>query len=430
MIGCLFTLPLAIYVASYIPWALIEGHQLVPGWPPGHEGQTLVQLTQQMYDYHNNLTAGHAASSPWWAWPLDLKPVWFYQEGLAGGTTAAIYDAGNLVIWWLGIPALGFVAWQAYARRSLALGLIVIAFLCQWVAWARIDRAAFQYHYYTSVPFVILSLAYFAAELWNGASRRTWLFAKVAAGIAIMGPAILWLLARPLCGFVGVERAVPGSAACPPLIPNLVVTAQTAAFAGIAFVAIVAFVYLVATLDPERDDFRSALLKLGAIAGGAIVAFAIAVVAVPPITIVNFNAFPAEPLALIGVVALGLLAAFVATSRDARRFVVGMVTAAIGWFLIVYPNFAALPLPTVIANAYQGVLPTYPYPFQFPSNRAEVVKDVKLLDPVALVLAGAVILLCVVLAYSAWVWRIAIAEREAAERDAAAGGAMSGAPGG
>ena len=176
-----------------------------------------------MYDYHNNLTAGHAASSPWWAWPLDLKPVWFYQEGLAGGTTAAIYDAGNLVIWWLGIPAMAFVAWQAYARRSLALALILIAFLCQWVAWARIDRAAFQYHYYTSLPFVIMALGYFAAELWHGASRRTWLFAKVAAGVAIMGPAILWLLARPLCGFVGVDRAVPDSAACPPIIPNLVV---------------------------------------------------------------------------------------------------------------------------------------------------------------------------------------------------------------
>jgi hypothetical protein len=209
MLVCLFALPVVVYVATYIPWAMIEGHQLIAGWPPGHEGQTLVQLTQEMYDYHNNLTAGHAASSPWWAWPLDLKPVWFYQEGLAGGTTAAIYDAGNLVIWWLGIPAMAFVAWQAYARRSLSLALIVIAFLCQWVAWARIDRAAFQYHYYTSLPFVIIALAYFAAELWHGASRRTWLFAKVAAGVAIMGPAILWLLARPLCGFVGVERAVP-----------------------------------------------------------------------------------------------------------------------------------------------------------------------------------------------------------------------------
>src|SRR2546426_5625963 len=31
-----------------------------------------------------------------------------------------IYDAGNLVIWWLGITARAFVAWHAFKRRSLA----------------------------------------------------------------------------------------------------------------------------------------------------------------------------------------------------------------------------------------------------------------------------------------------------------------------
>jgi hypothetical protein len=430
MLVTLLALPVAVYVASYIPWALIEGHQLFAGWPPGHEGQTLIQLTQQMYDYHNNLTAGHAASSPWWAWPLDLKPVWFYQEGLAAGTTAAIYDAGNLVIWWLGIPATLFVAWQAYTRRSLALALIVIAFLCQWVAWARIDRAAFQYHYYTSLPFVIMALGYFAAELWHGASRRTWLFAKIAAGVAIMGPAILWLLARPLCGFVGVDRAVPGSAACPPIIPNFVVTAQTAAVTLVVFLAIVAFIYWALSANLNGPEANGSLLRLIGIALASTIGILVALVVVPPISIIDFTAFPAEPIVLIVSVALLFLAVFVATSRDARRFVVGMVTAAVGWFLVVYPNFSALPLPTVVANAYQGLLPTYPYPFQFPSNRAEVVKDVKLLDPVALVLAGAVVLLCLVLAYSAWVWRIAIAEREAEESDAAAGGLISGSPGG
>jgi cytochrome bd-type quinol oxidase subunit 2 len=184
------------------------------------------------------------------------------------------------------------------------------------------------------------------------------------------------------------------------------------------------------TADLSGANVNRALLRLAAIAGGAIFGILVAIVVVPPVAIIDFSSFPAEPLVLIVGVALAFLAVFVATARDARRFVVGIVTAAIGWFLVVYPNFSALPLPNVVANAYQGLLPTYPYPFQFPSNRAEVVKDVKLLDPVALVLAGAVVLLCLVLAYSAWVWRIAIAEREAAESDASAGGAVSGAPGG
>ena len=63
---------------------MIENHQIVRAGRPGHTGQTLLDLTGQMYGYHNGLTAAHPASSPWWAWPLNLKPVWFYQEGLGG----------------------------------------------------------------------------------------------------------------------------------------------------------------------------------------------------------------------------------------------------------------------------------------------------------------------------------------------------------
>ncbi|HXU86359.1 MAG TPA: phospholipid carrier-dependent glycosyltransferase, partial [Verrucomicrobiae bacterium] len=253
MVACLLILPVAIYIASYVPWALIDNHVLFAGWPPGHTGQTLADLTVGMYNYHNGLTAPHAASSPWWAWLFDLKPVWFYQESFAGNTTAAIYNAGNLVIWWLGLPALGFAAWQAFARRSLPLTLITVGYAFQWVSWARIDRAAFQYHYYTSLPFLMLALAYFLAELWHGASWRTWLLARLAAAVAILGPAILWVLDRPLCGFVGVDRANPNSPACPPIIPQFLLTTQTAALAAVVGVAVLVVVRLFGRLGDETD---------------------------------------------------------------------------------------------------------------------------------------------------------------------------------
>jgi hypothetical protein len=433
MVGCLIVIPIALYIASYIPWAFIEGHRITATWPPGHEGQMLVDLTKQMYDYHNNLTDGHAASSPWWAWPFDLKPVWFYQEGLAGSTTAAVYDAGNLVIWWLGVPAMAFVAWQAYARRSLSLALVAIAFACQWIAWARIDRPAFQYHYYTSLPFVILALGYFAAELWHGTSRRIWLLARVSAGVAVLGPALLWLFDRPLCAFVGVERAVPNSQVCPPLIPEFVLTAQTLVLGVVVCVAILVFLRQLSSLDASRGGEGSfgQLMPLAITAGAALVGLVL--VRIVPVTpLLTLTTIPVEPVAIIFGLPLLLLAVFVATARDARRFVVGLVTAVVAWFLVFYPNISALPLPGVVANAYQGILPTWVYAFQFPKLRQSVVKDVKVFDTIPAVLAVALILLCIVLAYSAWVWRITLAERAADAADAAdaAAGLAPEAPGG
>ena len=426
---CLLVIPLGLYVASYLPWAMIEGHRITDTWPPGNTGQTLIDLTKAMYDYHNNLTAGHAASSPWWAWPFDLKPVWFYQEGLAGSTTASIYDAGNLVIWWLGVPAMAFVAWQAYARRSLGLALIAIGFACQWVSWTRIDRAAFQYHYYTSLPSVIMAVAYFIAEIWHGPSRRTWLLARAAAAVAILGPALLWLFNRPLCGFVGVQRANPGSQACPPVIPDFVLTLQTLVLGGVICLAVLLFLWQLARLgrgDRSRGGIMD-LLPLGAIAVIGLLASAGARLLSdePIVTLTNL---PVEPIVVILALPLVLLAAFVITARDARRFVVGALTAIFAWFLVLYPNIAALPLPATIANAYQGILPTYLYAFQFPVNQVPHPSDVKLLDPIALGIGVAVAVLCIVIAYSAWVWRIALAERDADRADVDPTGFVPGAP--
>ena len=187
--------------------------------------------------------------------------MWFYQESFAGSTSGAIYDSGNIVIWWLGIAALIFVSVMAYRRRSPALALIAIGFAAQWIPWARIDRAAFQYHYYTALPFVVLALAYLVAELWHGPSRRTWMWVRVAAAAAIIGPAAMWLFSRPLCALVGVTIANPGSQACPAVIPDVVLTVRSLALIGLLVAAgIVLWLWLTRTQARDRDgsDLRRA----------------------------------------------------------------------------------------------------------------------------------------------------------------------------
>jgi hypothetical protein len=322
------------------------------------------------------------------------------------------------------------VAVMAFRRRSLALALIGIAFAAQWVSWSRIDRAAFQYHYYTALPFVILALAYLVAELWHGPSRRTWLAVRLAGAAAIVAPAALWLLHRPLCAFVGVERANPGSQACPAVIPDLVLTLQTTALLGVVVVGAVLLGRGLLAMERRGDgrdrydaepgegrltepppDSGIRRLVITALA----VALAMAATAfLPDVALLTLTSVPVEPIALVVAIPLVFLAAQVIAARDARRYVVGLCVAVVGWFVVFYPNIAALPLPSTIVNAYQGLLPTYLYAFQFPVSDVARNVDTPLLSGTFAVLTIAIGVTCLVVAYSASVWRLALAESNAA----------------
>ena len=416
---CLGVLPIAVYVVSYLPWVAL-GNRITESWPAANTGQTLIDLTKSMYDYHNNLRAAHAASSPWWAWPLDLKPVWFYQGSFAGNTAASIYDAGNLVVWWLGIPAMAFCAWQAWKRRSLALTLVVIGFAFQWLTWVRIDRATFQYHYFTGLPFVVLGLGYFVAELWHGPSRGTWLLARVAAALAVVAPALLWIGKGPLCRFVRVESVNPGSQACVGNPGDLVVTARVAGLVLVMGVAIVLLIYQMLQLQragraaavagvSSTERQRLLLLVLTGVAAW------IGILAVSSLlgetVVYEARGFQSSYVALLIAIPLALIAAFVITARDARRFAMGIVFAAVLAFLVLYPNISALPLPSTVVNAYQGLLPTYLYPFQFPVNTDPAAPSVQFLAPEPILLFIALTVTAFVVGYAAWVWRIGPAPR-------------------
>ena len=415
LVGSLLVLPLAVYVTLYLPWAQVDNHQLWAGFPAGHTGQTLLDLTGEMYRYHNNLTSPHAASSPWWAWPLNLKPVWFYQGGFAGSTAGAIYDAGNLVIWWLGAPAMVFVAIQAFRRRSLALTLILVGFLAQWVSWVRIDRAAFQYHYYTSLPFIVMALGYFVAEVWNGPSRRTWNAARILGAVALLGPVILWILRYPLCGLADVESVNKGSQACNGNPGNMVVTAPTAALVVIALVmGIILIRQLLALGRPRPSGSGDASTRdlvpvaITAMVGVAMMIFATKLPGDTPLF--TYNGIVPELIALVVAVPLGIVALQVLTARDARRWVAGYVAAAAAWFVVLYPNISALQMPSTLVNFYQGILPTYLYAFQFTVNQKDRSGAISFSDVRFLVLVLFLAVAAAVVAYSSWAWRQALAE--------------------
>ena len=196
--------------------------------------------------------------------------------------------------------------------------------------------------------------------------------ARVAAVFALFAPIILWLLRQPLCGLANVEAVNAGSQACNGNPGNLVVTPSAAALAVVGIVTLIVLVKLLLDLTRPRDDGTSVgprdLLPLAvtAVLGGIVIALARGLPT--DAALISINAIVPEFIALLIAIPLALVGLQLITARDSRRFAAGFVLAAGVWFVVLYPNIAALPLPDTIVNAYQGLLPTYLYAFQFSVN--------------------------------------------------------------
>jgi dolichyl-phosphate-mannose--protein O-mannosyl transferase len=413
-LGCLGAVPIIVYVISYIPWINL-GNQWPWGGPAGHTGQNLWDLTVSMYDYHNNLRVPHAASSPWWAWPFDFKPVWFYQAGFANNTTGAIYDSGNLITFWLAIPAIAWVTWIAWRRRSLPLTIVVLLFFAMWLPWTRIDRATFQYHVFSSLPFAVIALAYLIAELWHGPPPGAWLLARLAAAGAVLGPPLLWVFRQPLCALAGTNIVHPDGIACGPITRSTSVS--EAAFVSVlvllvGFAALAWVLWLtsrrpgpIAVIRLPNGD--SAMVSpsgaLLATLAATLVAIAVVVNLVSSSTAFQLTVHP-EELAIGGLVLLSIPAWLVLGARDSRRMALGILIAVVIWFVAWYPNLTGLPMPNSIANIYQGLLPTWNYDFQFAVNTDPPVGG-SFVDISDVVILGATTLVVIAVMLAARAWR-------------------------
>ncbi|MCV0402156.1 MAG: phospholipid carrier-dependent glycosyltransferase [Chloroflexi bacterium] len=207
--ACLLVIPLTVYGLSYVPY-LELGHAFAgPDAGPGY-GWSVEELHSQMFGYHFGLTAGHASSSPWWSWPLGLKPTWFFSGSYDLDQVAVIYNGGNPILFWAGIPAIAVCGFLAWKRRSAALVLIVAAFAFQIAPWTRIERATFAYHYLTAVIFAMIAIAYVVDELLR---RPNW--RELAIGYLAL-VVVVGLLVFPLGAalpmpdwYVNAARALP-----------------------------------------------------------------------------------------------------------------------------------------------------------------------------------------------------------------------------
>jgi hypothetical protein len=109
----------------------------------------------------------------------------------------------------------------------------------------------------------------------------------------------------------------------------------------------------------------------------------------------------ADEIALVGLAALAVPAWLVLHARDSRRFALGVLTAVVLWFVAWYPNLSGLPLPSSMANIYQGLLPSWNYDFWFAVNKDEPAKS-SIAGPAIGILVIALVLVLIAMAATHW----------------------------
>lgn len=163
--------PVVIYCLSYIPYLSAYGEVKL-------NLKTLERIWNAqvtMFEYHKNLVATHYFSSPWYEWPLIIKPMWYYSAAFPEmGKASTIMAFGNPAVWWTGFVAILFVLGYSAYRNALpmlrvtrgrddeydrAMPIIAVGFLSAYLPWVLVSRLTFIYHYFASVPFIILATA-------------------------------------------------------------------------------------------------------------------------------------------------------------------------------------------------------------------------------------------------------------------------------
>jgi dolichyl-phosphate-mannose-protein mannosyltransferase len=220
----------AIYIATYIPYMLSgEGHGLIDihrlplyiGYlaeyvstgtinPSPIDSLTVFDLQLRMFGYHAGIEATHPYSSPWWSWPLMLKPLWMYSNTLSGGTVSTITLMGNPALWWGGIPAVALIGAKFVrdtikktggARDSNFVPLfILVPFLLQWLPYLLITRVLFIYHFVANVPFMIFAVTYWLQLPFekDWPSRRTGRIVECLVIALLVLVAVLFFLFYPV----------------------------------------------------------------------------------------------------------------------------------------------------------------------------------------------------------------------------------------
>ncbi len=191
---CIFfvIIPLLIYALSYIPYLNA----------PGADGiKTIIDNQSAMFTYHADtvVETTHPFSSRWYEWLIIKRPVWFYSGKVSSTIKEGISTFGNPAVWWIGIVAFIYMVYISIAKKDKVSLFLVISYLAQLVSWIPITRTTYIYHYFPSVPFVVMMIGYSVYSLYNNTrTAKSKMYYKLAAFVYVGIAILLFIMFYPV----------------------------------------------------------------------------------------------------------------------------------------------------------------------------------------------------------------------------------------
>jgi dolichyl-phosphate-mannose-protein mannosyltransferase len=153
----------------------------------------IIQQHLAMWHYHTGyaVTHHHQFESPWWSWPLMLRPQQIYiWINLITKQSASVVLMGNPAIWWFSIVATLLMIINFIKTRSWQLGFILLAIASQYLPYMFLKRTSFIYYLYSVTPFMILAITWaLDAALRRpekSLKRLVWIYLVLVIGLFIL----------------------------------------------------------------------------------------------------------------------------------------------------------------------------------------------------------------------------------------------------
>jgi 4-amino-4-deoxy-L-arabinose transferase-like glycosyltransferase len=171
-------IPVTVYVTVHIPW-LLRGYSLA------EFADLQLWLARHQYVYKSEFyTEGFLShrAYQWFLWPVAWVDFVFSQ-----GKTYLGIGFGNMIVWWLTLPALVYGIRKWFFERSLPLLYVVLLFLISYLPLILTSRSIWVFAAPAVLPFAFLLSANAISGLLDSkkiSNRLLWCYLAVALGVS------------------------------------------------------------------------------------------------------------------------------------------------------------------------------------------------------------------------------------------------------